>query len=311
MNLDHSPLPWTLTYFTKPDGSEIKTPQDCADTVAFSALQCDGTRLWGVTLAEKDSEGRTLVICYTGNGPHSEANARLIAAAVNALNITQPCGAAEAPAQPVNWNNPANSRVLAREIEEESCGTGTEVGELAPVSVADIGESSSGASREAPAQPSPTTDVDFSIDKDQQCRMRVITDNLGGWLRCQKAKGHTGKCDPNGYEAAASPSAEPAKCSCAGPNVSAGCSIHGIPLARYFNSKREVAASPSASDYSAPRPGEWVQPFRPGTRPDPKDETRVFPPSAETKENIAAYRASGLAKEPVMPLPADITKEQD
>lgn len=87
---DHSPLPWTLSNFTKPDGSEIKTSQDVADTVAFSTLQCEGTELWGVTLDEKDAEGRVLVICYTGNGPHSEANARLIVAAVNALNITQP-----------------------------------------------------------------------------------------------------------------------------------------------------------------------------------------------------------------------------
>lgn len=100
--LTHSPLPWDFTWFTKPDGSEIKTPQDVADTCAFSSLQCEGTRLWGVTLAEKDKEGRTLVICYTGNGPHSEANARLITAAVNALNITQPAAAIRAliPTQP-------------------------------------------------------------------------------------------------------------------------------------------------------------------------------------------------------------------
>jgi hypothetical protein len=88
--VDHSPLPWTFTYFTKPDGSDIKTPQDVADTTAFSALRCEGTTLCGVTLDELDDEGRTVVICYTGNGPHSEANARLIAAAVNALNITEP-----------------------------------------------------------------------------------------------------------------------------------------------------------------------------------------------------------------------------
>jgi len=87
--VDHSPLPWKFTYFSKPDGSDIETPQDVADTVAHSALQGDGTKLWGVTLDEKDEEGRTLVICYTGNGPHSEANARLIVAAINALNITQ------------------------------------------------------------------------------------------------------------------------------------------------------------------------------------------------------------------------------
>ena len=74
-----STAPWNFTFFTKPDGSEITTPQDVADTVAYSALQCDGATLWGVTLDEKDEDGRGLVICYTGNGPHSEANARLIA----------------------------------------------------------------------------------------------------------------------------------------------------------------------------------------------------------------------------------------
>ncbi len=91
--VDHSPLPWTFTYFTKPDGSDIETPQDVADTVAHSSLQCEGTTLWGVTLDEKDEHGRSLVVCYTGNGPHSEANARLIVAAINALNITQPATA--------------------------------------------------------------------------------------------------------------------------------------------------------------------------------------------------------------------------
>jgi hypothetical protein len=88
--LDHSPLPWTFTYFSKPDGSDIKTPQDVADTVAHSALSCEGTKLWGVSLDELAEDGSVLVVCYTGNGPHSEANARLIVAAINALNITQP-----------------------------------------------------------------------------------------------------------------------------------------------------------------------------------------------------------------------------
>jgi hypothetical protein len=94
--IDHSPLPWVFTWFAKPDGSEIKTQQDVADTVAHSALQPGGvTMLWGVTSQDVDEQGRVLVICYTGNGPHSEANARLIAAAINALNITQPIASAE------------------------------------------------------------------------------------------------------------------------------------------------------------------------------------------------------------------------
>ena|ERR1700678_107480 len=92
--IDHSPLPWEFTYFTKTDGSEIKTVQDVADTTAGSALRCTGTTLWGISLKEPSEDGAVQVICFTGNGPHSEANARLIVAAVNALNITQDAGAA-------------------------------------------------------------------------------------------------------------------------------------------------------------------------------------------------------------------------
>jgi hypothetical protein len=88
--VDHSPLPWVFTYFTKPDGSEIKTVQDVADTTAASAFKGEGTTLWGVSEESLDEDGAVKIICYTGNGPHSEANARLIVAAINALNITQP-----------------------------------------------------------------------------------------------------------------------------------------------------------------------------------------------------------------------------
>jgi hypothetical protein len=95
--IDHSPLPWEFTYFSKPDGSDIKTIEDVAETTAASALKSRGTTLWGVTLPELAEDGSVNVICYTGNGPHSEANARLIAAAVNALNITQPGAALSSP----------------------------------------------------------------------------------------------------------------------------------------------------------------------------------------------------------------------
>ena len=82
---EHSPLPWEFAFFTKIDGSDIATVQDVADTVAASALKSAGIVLWGVTQPGEDADGALRVICYTGNGPHSEANARLIAAAVNAL----------------------------------------------------------------------------------------------------------------------------------------------------------------------------------------------------------------------------------
>jgi hypothetical protein len=73
-----TPGPWVPTYFTRPDGTEIETVEQVAETTAHSARQGDGTTLHGVTLTG-DDDG--VVVCYTGNGPTSEANARLIAAA--------------------------------------------------------------------------------------------------------------------------------------------------------------------------------------------------------------------------------------
>ena len=60
-----------------------------------------------------------------------------------------------------------------------------------------------------------TPEADFSIDRDQQCRKRVITDMKGGWLHCQKAKEHSGQCDPNGYEvtSAGTPTPDAEECS--------------------------------------------------------------------------------------------------
>lgn len=79
----HTPGPWDFTIFSKEDGGEIVTPQDVADTVAHSALRCEGTQLWGVSDSKLSDDGAVLVICYTGNGPTSAENASFIARACN------------------------------------------------------------------------------------------------------------------------------------------------------------------------------------------------------------------------------------
>jgi hypothetical protein len=79
---DHTPGPWNFTIFTKPDGAPIETPLDVAEALAHSAIVSGLGELWGVSI---DVESGVLVICYTGNGPTSKANARLIAAAPDLL----------------------------------------------------------------------------------------------------------------------------------------------------------------------------------------------------------------------------------
>jgi hypothetical protein len=77
----HTPGPWELSMFSKPDGSPIVTTEDVAETVAASARWPGGVaELWGITIP-----GTTDVIAYTGNGPTREANARLIAACPDLL----------------------------------------------------------------------------------------------------------------------------------------------------------------------------------------------------------------------------------
>jgi hypothetical protein len=73
-----TPAPWVATYFTRPDGSPIETGEHVAETIAFSASQSDRAELHGVTLTG-DEDG--VIVCYTGNGPRSQDNAHLIAAA--------------------------------------------------------------------------------------------------------------------------------------------------------------------------------------------------------------------------------------
>lgn len=84
----HTPGPWIFSEFCKADGSPIETVDDVADTVRQSAQRGTRAQLFGVSLddADKpDSEGRSTVVCYTGNGPNAHNNARLIAAAPDLL----------------------------------------------------------------------------------------------------------------------------------------------------------------------------------------------------------------------------------
>jgi len=70
---------WEWTTFTKPDGSPIVSVEDVAKTTAASARRGAGVELHGITPAglAPDAEGPN-VICYTGNGDGSAANARAI-----------------------------------------------------------------------------------------------------------------------------------------------------------------------------------------------------------------------------------------
>jgi hypothetical protein len=71
--------PWEWSKFCKPNGGPIKTIEDLIDILALSARKSDSIELWGVTLEENDGDSKALVVCYTGNGPHSGVNSKFIA----------------------------------------------------------------------------------------------------------------------------------------------------------------------------------------------------------------------------------------
>lgn len=86
--IEATPTPWDFTYFTRPNDEPITTVEHVIEALTRSARDGGGF-LWGVTSpVEKDGEGLYKVICYTGNGPASEENARLIANAVNARHLS-------------------------------------------------------------------------------------------------------------------------------------------------------------------------------------------------------------------------------
>lgn len=73
-------MPWGPSFFTLKSGEPIKTLADVIETMAESARVSGKAELWGVSATEPDGE---VVICYTGNGPKSEAHAKMIANVCN------------------------------------------------------------------------------------------------------------------------------------------------------------------------------------------------------------------------------------
>ncbi len=84
----HTPGDWVFSTFCKPDGAPIVTVEDVAETIAGTARHSERTELFGVSLddADKHKDGRSTVICYTGNGPNAHNNAALIAMAPRLLD---------------------------------------------------------------------------------------------------------------------------------------------------------------------------------------------------------------------------------
>ena len=75
--VEFTPGPWVWSEFGRYDGKPLETAEDVAETVAYSARQSSVAKLYGVTLDDADENGRSTVVCYTGNGPRAQYNARL------------------------------------------------------------------------------------------------------------------------------------------------------------------------------------------------------------------------------------------
>lgn len=80
--MKHTALLWEASKFTKLEGSEIKTVDDVIECLKISATLAGGIELYGVTPKGTDET----IICYTGNGKTSKANALFIAKACNYYN---------------------------------------------------------------------------------------------------------------------------------------------------------------------------------------------------------------------------------
>ena len=88
--------PFEFAWFCRHDGEPIQTVADVVETVGLSAKKSTRAELFGVALAERDEDGKQIVVCYTGNGPRSEANAQLIAKLLNDYR-TVPAALPEGP----------------------------------------------------------------------------------------------------------------------------------------------------------------------------------------------------------------------
>lgn len=78
-----TPRPWNFTFFCKEDGNPIVTAGDVAETISVSVFKSDTGELWGISVPGEDP----VVICYTGNGPTSKANAAHIVTCVNSHEL--------------------------------------------------------------------------------------------------------------------------------------------------------------------------------------------------------------------------------
>lgn len=69
---------WDWTNHKPERGGEIKSVEDVVELLAASARKGEGLYLHGVGAKEN---GEDIVVCYTGNGPKSAANALFLASA--------------------------------------------------------------------------------------------------------------------------------------------------------------------------------------------------------------------------------------
>lgn len=87
---DPSEGPFEFAWFCRHNGEPIQTVADVVETLTLSADKSTRPELFGVCLAERDEDGKQIVVCYTGNGPRSEVNARLIARLLSDYRTTAP-----------------------------------------------------------------------------------------------------------------------------------------------------------------------------------------------------------------------------
>lgn len=95
---DPSEGPFEFAWFCRHSGERIQTVADVIETLALSAEKSTRAELYGVCLAERDEHGKQMVVCYTGNGPRSEANARLIARLLSDYRTTASLPSGASPA---------------------------------------------------------------------------------------------------------------------------------------------------------------------------------------------------------------------